>query len=642
MIRKSFLLLLLLSFLLWMPTYLQAQLWSGIISPARAVDWSNVGVGGGIPSGSWTQCGATIAAYSGSAATINTRIGTCSANQYVLLGAGTFTLSSGIDFAHKSNVVVRGSGADQTFLVFSGHAGCSGLLAAVCIEGSQSLYGGGSGLNPDNTATWTATSYAAGQTQITLSSIANLAAGSLLALDQCNDGLSGASCTGTESDTGNVYVCDQAAPCASLDGPSGAQRSKRGQIQIVTVTNIAGSLVTFTPGLAMPNWSAARSPGAYWATTLNKYDGVETLSLDFTNADGQAGITIWNCANCWVKGVRSIYTSHNGAAERNHVWLVLSSHITVRDSYFFGSASLHSEGYGVEVFGASDSLIENNIFQNMPSPQMINGSCEGCVVGYNYSNNDANDAAFLFNSFTDHSNANHMLTEGNIGNSYRLDYFHGSHSFMTAFRNFYNGWEPNITGGLIPLFINAQGRYTNVIGNVLGRVGVQNGYASGTAIYDLGGGNGGVADDSLVTSTLMRWGNYDTVNAANRFVAGEVPSGISPYPNPVPANNNLPPSFYRNSQPAWWGVVGQPAIPWPAIGPDVTGQTVSGTSGTTTWVSQSVGGHVAMIPAMLCYKAVMNGTADGTGSAFTFNADRCYSSATGVLAPPSGLSVVVQ
>lgn len=607
---------------------LSAQTWSGVIDSPRAIDWSNAGAS--IPSNP-TQCGSTIAAYTGTAATINTAIANCASSsgapKYVLLGAGTFSLSTGIDFGTKSYVSVRGAGANQTFLVFSGNAGCSGLAAVVCIEGSQSLYGGSSGLNPDNTATWTATSYAQGQTQITLSSTTNLAVGSLLALDQCNDGLSGATCaTGTETDPGNTYVCDQAAPCASLDGPSGAQRAKRGQIQIVKVTNISGGLVTFTPGLQMTNWASARSPGAYWATNVNVQDGIETLSLDFTSSGAASGIVVWNCKDCYIRGVRSIYTSRIAGSscsdQRNHVWGVLSKNLTIRDSYFFGSRSSHSCGYGFEGFGDSDVLVENNIFQNMPSPQMINGACEGCVVGYNYSVNDANDTTTLFNSFTLHSTASHVLTEGNIGASYRGDYFHGSHNFNTAFRNYFNGWEPCCTSNLNPVYINAQGRYTNIIGNVLGKTSVQGTYSaiSDTSIFNLNAGNGGtVADDSLVTSTLMRWGNYDTVNATVRWVSGEVPSGISPYPNSVPASQTLPASFYLNAKPAWFG-----SNVWPPIGPDVTGGTVQGTNGTTAWVTQTVGGHVNPIPAMSCYQNTMSGPADGSGSALTFNSDTCY------------------
>ena len=115
--------MLLLLALLGGPSHSQAQqLWSGIISPSRAIDWTQAGIPGGLPDGSWTQCGSTIAAYTGTAATISSRIQACKANQYVLLGPGTFNLSSSIDFASKSRIVLRGSGANSTFIVFTGSA----------------------------------------------------------------------------------------------------------------------------------------------------------------------------------------------------------------------------------------------------------------------------------------------------------------------------------------------------------------------------------------------------------------------------------------------------------------------------------------------------------------------------------------
>ena len=100
------------------------QAWSGIISPSRAINWSNAGVIGGIPDASWTQCGSTIQAYGasgapGSATTINNGISACGTNQYVQLGAGTFYLNSSINFGGKSNVVLRGMGADQTIIRFT-------------------------------------------------------------------------------------------------------------------------------------------------------------------------------------------------------------------------------------------------------------------------------------------------------------------------------------------------------------------------------------------------------------------------------------------------------------------------------------------------------------------------------------------
>src|SRR5260370_34562139 len=81
--------------LVCLPVSVRAQSWSGVLDPSRAIDWSTIGAGP-IPSGGWTQCGPTIAPYSGTADSINNAIATCGPNQYVHLGAGTFNLSSSL------------------------------------------------------------------------------------------------------------------------------------------------------------------------------------------------------------------------------------------------------------------------------------------------------------------------------------------------------------------------------------------------------------------------------------------------------------------------------------------------------------------------------------------------------------------
>src|SRR2546428_10999044 len=73
----------------------QAQPWSGIIDPSRAVDWSTAGVPGGILTNR-TQCGSTIAPTN-NASIINTALQACGPNQFVRLGAGTFNLNTGIN-----------------------------------------------------------------------------------------------------------------------------------------------------------------------------------------------------------------------------------------------------------------------------------------------------------------------------------------------------------------------------------------------------------------------------------------------------------------------------------------------------------------------------------------------------------------
>src|SRR5438105_9860717 len=156
-----------------------AQLWSGILDPRRAVDWSQAGIPGGIPNRT-TICstlnpGAT-------AAQINSAIASCPSGQVVFLNAGTCNIT-GIDFAQHSNVTLRGAGPDQTILKFTANTGCSGLDADVCVQGSFNWTG-----SQQNLTTWTAR-HAIGTPHITLGSVANLSAGTIPIPDHNNEQL---------------------------------------------------------------------------------------------------------------------------------------------------------------------------------------------------------------------------------------------------------------------------------------------------------------------------------------------------------------------------------------------------------------------------------------------------------------------
>jgi hypothetical protein len=95
------------------------QAWSGILDPSRAIDWSQAGVVGGIPSRTTlcttTACTTLNTPANVTAANINAAIASAPANTVVLLPAGTFNVSSGIDFAHKSNITLRGQGPNSHF-----------------------------------------------------------------------------------------------------------------------------------------------------------------------------------------------------------------------------------------------------------------------------------------------------------------------------------------------------------------------------------------------------------------------------------------------------------------------------------------------------------------------------------------------
>src|SRR5215472_1342564 len=195
------------------PLPLMGQAWSGIINTSRAIDWTHAGVVGGVPSGTWKQCGSTISAGA-SAATIQKAINACGSNQYVLLGSGTFNLTTGLTL--QSNMVLRGSGPSTILKPGSG-AGvwCFSGVAAVCISADLSTY------TNDNTyskpgqsqaATWTA-GYSQGSTSITVKNVGSngIQNGQYIYLNQAND----------TAPNSNLFNCDIATRCAIEGGSFG-------------------------------------------------------------------------------------------------------------------------------------------------------------------------------------------------------------------------------------------------------------------------------------------------------------------------------------------------------------------------------------------------------------------------------------
>jgi hypothetical protein len=600
---------------------LYAQSANGIIAPSRAIDWSTAGVPGTIPNR--TSICATLSPGA-TASQINSAIANCPNGQVVYLNAGTYMIGSpGITFGNKRSITLRGAGPDKTFLIFSSSNGCGGLGASICVQNGQNNWAG----DPGNTANWTA-GYSKGATTITLSSTANLKVGTPLILDQLND---------SNTDTGEVWVCgDGGLNVCCVSCAAGAGRSgPRDQTQVVKVTAINGNQITIEDPLLMPNWRSDRSPGAWWSSdTAISAVGIEDLSVDHAQSGGSSGIGFFNAHGCWAKNVRSLH------ANRSHIWLYQSAHITVRDSYFYGTQNSTSQSYGIEHYTASRNVIENNIFQHIAAPMLTNNG-NGSVFGYNFVTDDyystSPDAAMAA-AWHHGAGTSYHLYEGNdwsIG--LRADYFHGLSQFTTAFRNRFQGWESGKSQLTVPILLQMGHRYFNIVGNVLGRDSYHNAYqvAAGgsesncnTSIFALGWGgycgSGSLRDDPLVAGTLMRWGNFDTVNDATRWNASDVPTGISKYANPLPANQTLPTSFYLPGKPSWWGTPwGNP--PWPAIGPEVTG-------------GPGPGGHAHKIPAQLCYE---KSAKDGSGR-LTFNAASCYQHVPSPTpAPPTNLSLTV-
>jgi len=671
------------------------QLWSGVLSPARATDWTTAGVTGGIRSSSWTQCGSTVPTGS-SAAAINAAIAACGQNQYVLLAPGTYNLSAAITFAGKSNVVLRGSGANSTFLVFASGVrnACGGFGTNICVGNAGSQYWGSY-----TNIGWTA-GFSQGATSITLGSTSGISTNStIVVVNQCDDGRTGSSCTGTSIDTAGFYNCSDTYTTVpsgcSFNGPdTGNGTAFRYQQEMFQVTSVNSStgVVTLSHPLRNPNWRSGQSPQA-WIIQPSLYDGVEDLSIDTTsNTTAGSAIMFWSTANSWVKGVRFVRSP--SAA----VYVLNSVHDQIESSYFgLTNQPPSADSVAFRFTAASDNLVQNNIVHQVRDPYFCEGPCNGNVAAYNYILNDSwATQNSLFQSFRPHAGGNsYELDEGNVAMNIYWENYHGTQNMETAYRNFLQGWYSNPTSPknyqANPLMIDAFNRYHNLVANVLGTPGVHTGYQqiSGTpatnplVIYAIGLGNSAVSpivpSDPLGATTLLRWGNYDVVTngvhwcgdvTSTGFVTmcsgiSEVPAALPLYPNSMPTKGDtgggqaaLPPSFYLKSAPSWWG-----SQPFPAIGPEVSGGNVgicsgtlnvaghyageaalSGSQCTGTLLSPSAwGGHVNAIPAMACALNIMGMPPDGSGGVLAFDAKNCYGSSTVSQgpAPPTNLVLTV-
>jgi hypothetical protein len=530
----------------------------------------------------------------------------------------------------------------------------------------------------------------------------------MLILDQAND----------LTDNGGNYICDvttdNGTDC-TLNGQMDANESGRviprpyvagtstthSQQQVVWVTSVSGPdgsgnyTVGISPGVYFNNirthseWDPATYPGNYypgaWWSDLVQNDGLENLTVDHSQTADDTAITLYDCYQCWVRNVRSLY------AARAHILVHQSMYPVIRDNYLYGAQTAEQKSYAIETWEASGLLIENNIIQQATEP-VIFGQYSGSVVGYNYtvSHGFIGSTCVSHMSYSHGGGAEMNLMEGNTTVGIESDDWWGSNDLGTLFRNTLSGWQSGKTCATIPIELNSYARAFNAVGNVLGQPAYHStyeAYASSisggvnlgnadASIYTLGttgnNGNGNCVGsqgstctppstncmcDSAVRATLMRWGNYDTVTGGTKWDSTEASPAAVSYINANFSSSyfsslaqTLPNSLYYTSKPSWW-----PATKaWPPIGPDVSSGNLGICSGTyagaqATASGQCTGGgwssawaaHANSIPAQDCYLNVMNGPPDGTGNVLNFDASLCYASSARP-APPTNLVVKAQ
>lgn len=534
------------------PLQLSGQNWSTFLDQSRAIDWTQAGFS--IPNytvNCSTQLtgGNALATGSGAASTnashIQTAINSCDATHNVVnIPSGTWYIAA-LDYQSKSKVVLRGAGANSTFLISTSEASCAGLNHGICMGDPNGGYNRSDWTQPGGSQAcqWAGTNgsigtYTKGATTLNLTSCGSAPPlNAMIILDQKDD----------TSPTSGVYICSTTTSgCTFEDNQygrniGGIDYSQTHVVYTTGVTSVGGGAytVTISQGITANNIISAKNPGAWWSG-FAQLQGLENVSID-GSADPDGTVQMYNCYQCWVKGVRILNSGVNAVS------LYQSLQDVVRDSYFYGAQGDGSQSYGVEGEVTTGTLIENNIFQQVTA-QIMHGEWDANVIGYNYavnsvfSNNPGtgsisgttltvtsiSSASILVGqhvygagvapgtaitafgsgsggtgtytvnvsqtvgseslaiggnyaqtSYTGHSPGNQMtLWEGNNFLGIWTDPVHGSTSTSTMFRNMLQGFQS--AKPRIPGIIAARTwhRGFNVIGNVLGQPGYTDTYES--------------------------------------------------------------------------------------------------------------------------------------------------------------------
>lgn len=590
-----------------------SQTWSGIVASSRAIRWDqNAGLPATLLDGETTSSAwnppirSTICTTLGTAGQLPTfsqsvtaaQAGTafqgCSSavsGSRLRLNPGTYTWSTGEADLYGKNVTLSCNGGPMDCIVKL--TGGTVFMGRHSTAGSSAITAG----------------LTQGSTSITLTSASGFTSGNIIQIYQCDAPNSGNPCSLTvPTDNGGLWICGFASVC-NIDGGSGVYRDQQ---QTVLVTNVAGNVLTISPGLYMSNWSTSLTATAE-RNDFSSFpcQGLGIENITFYTPHNGGGINRSYCYASWMVGNRFIGSNTDGGNSVVEYEGDMRSLFSNNYIYGIDPASPNVSNYVfIEPQRESDNLWLNNIYQVTAYRGL--GHLEGDVIAYDYHRDTLapNAAGFEENGDFQHfPGVAYVLREGNQQGVTRDDPTWGTHDLDTWFRNYIECYDVpffNTNSTSLGVSIGQFSRFENFVGGVFGSkdssgsntgcVSYQS--TSNTAVYVVPDGGA----DTLTTASLMRWGNVTTItqvsdtptNSGVRFVSSEVPSALaSPnaaLSNPVPGNTTLPASFFMSATAhpnggtglSWWktctnwssfpstcGAYTTP--PFPTAGPDVTG-----------------------------------------------------------------------
>ena len=497
----------------------QATLTVTVVPPASllpsdrnaSANWRMAGLQsvGGIPNRT-TQCGSTLNPIGGGSddtTNLQNAINACGTDQVLVLGAGTFTLSSGAVSIGR-RMVVRGQGAGSTILHRT-----NGAIMGTLISPTVPIFRMGGGFNISATYALASDAAHGSYTVTTSSPPTGVVVGSLINVDQLANGsampspdwlTSGgvANQVWAATDYGwmwnghnpTIGSFDSAAclfgannfNCGSTDPTAYSIRAGGVIEEYHLVTGVSGNTITFDSPLGR-SYHAANSAAIelFNPSNLVQYAGIENLTMEY---GGDGNVIIQGCVYCWMKNIESRYYFNPG------IHFQQGSFRDQLDTYWAHEGAWPVNGGGgysiALTYGVSELYIVNGISMLANKVIVMRASGVGVVVAYNY----MDDGYINGNpSWVETGlNCSHMVSpglalfEGNQSFNADSDYTHGASPYCTYFRNNITGIRATFTGLDGKLRNDAAGccspmraaashpytYWTSFLGNVLGTAGV--------------------------------------------------------------------------------------------------------------------------------------------------------------------------
>ena len=527
------------------------------IPSSRTVPWvagDDIWNGGVLPTYSQVTCtGLAANGTTNDGPAIQNCINNAAQKTAVYLPAGTYYVNNTITL--KSYVALRGAGSGKTII----NLGSNGQLT------TQDFSTDSGDLNPAVTYGGANAGYALsgapqkGDTQLTIST-GPVAVGDWIQVFSNDD-------PSLVTATGDDGFCEW---CGSNNGKQLIQ-------QMVQVTAKNGNTITISKPLY---YTLYTNPQYRIITFPTQYAGYENFTV---NGQGDIGassmILLQGSLFSWVTGVESYDTGSNSGSA--HIEMDYSYGAEIDNNYVhYGRSSASGDNYGIYFqFANSDSKVQNNISINNRHGILFQGPISGSVVLYNYVDDMyTDDLTYLGSARTSHGANPYMnLLEGNVISHLVADNISGSSNYITLFRNHFWGDEtgvgPNVppqkpNWGFIPLEIEKNGYYYNIVGNTLGITGKWENPQWST--YPVVNTN---CSDGEGTNAMMQFGcdsndnAYDTQSYSTALIQGNYDLSTNGVATWSSTNHTLPASLYYASEPSWWCT----QTPWPSIGPDVPG-----------------------------------------------------------------------